>query len=238
MKYYTIETSDDISVIGAYPQVVKEENYNLSSPISYWNVSWDKIPDFTPDYRIKLNDAAKPTSLLNTLSGFYGLTVDKYLKNILERFNLPEHNFYPIEVRKDNQALDYYWFHFVDSLIPFIDFKNTLFEKYRKFPLKVMEELRFTSINELHKIESRLNFEQGIRIKDLKVNNNFPKFDVISLWNLTPHILISENLKKTIENIGFTGLTFLEYKALTIFPSHPNMNNSINKDEEKNKNKK
>lgn len=216
MKYYSIGTSDDLSIIGAYPQVLKEDNYNLSLQNSYWNVSWNKIPDFIPDYRIKLNELAKPTNLLNSLSGFYGVTVDKKLKHILRAFNLPEHKFYPIVVKKDSQILDYYWFHFVNSLIPYIDFQNTLFEKHRKSPFKIIEELNITSINELHQIESELNFEQGIRLKYLKLKDNFPKFDVISLWNLTPLILVSEKLKKTMEKSGITGVTFLEYKQLVI----------------------
>lgn len=94
MRYYTLGISVDLDVIGTYPQIEKESGYNLADPPhSYWNVTWDKIPDFNPVYKIKLKSKAKSTSLLNSLSGFCGLTVNEELKSFLERFNLPEHNF-------------------------------------------------------------------------------------------------------------------------------------------------
>jgi len=193
MKYYTLGISDDLNVIGAYPQIEKEDNYNVSSVDSYWNVSWNQFPDFMPVYNIKINDKAKATSLLSTLSGFYGLTVDVALRGLIEKFNLPAHQFYPIQVKHFGQKLEYYWFHFVNSFLNYVDFQNTIFECFKKSPLQIIGEFKFQSVDELHKKKSELSFGQGIRLKHLVLRNNFPEFDIISLWNITPIILVNTN---------------------------------------------
>ncbi len=174
MKYYAISKSTDLDIIGEYPQIEKEYDYNLSDPYSYWNVSWNKTPDFDPIYKVKIRDSAKATNLLNNLSGFYGLTVDRNLKELLSKFKLPEHHFYPIQVTKHYKELEYYWFHFVNSFLEFVDFQNTTFELYRKSKFQILSEFSVGSVKELHIEEDKLNFEKGIRIKKIILKKIFP----------------------------------------------------------------
>jgi hypothetical protein len=216
MKYYTIGFTDDLSIIGAYPQIAKEDGYNLSSFDSYWNVSWDKIPDFAPNYHVKINENANPTSLLRSLSGFYGLTVDSALKNVLIRFNLPPSKFYPVNVMYHNKYLEYYWFHFVGSLLDYIDFHETTFELFEKSPFKVLKQIKLSSAMELHGLQEELTFERAIRLKALRLTSNFPRYDIISLWNIVPLFLVSEKLKTTLERSGLNGFTFKEYEPLLL----------------------
>src|SRR5690606_13903697 len=103
------------------------------------------------------------------------------LKRLIENFNLPQHKFYSIQVNYHNKKLNYYWFHFINSLLDYVDFQNTIFELFKKSPLRIIEELRFFSINELHNKENKLGFEYGIRLKELKLKDDFPQFDIISL---------------------------------------------------------
>ncbi|WP_010517963.1 imm11 family protein [Croceivirga radicis] len=215
MKYYTLGVSVDLEIIGTYPQIEKENDYNLADPHSYWNVTWDKIPDFNPIYKIKLKHRAKPTSVLSSLSGFCGLTVNEELKRFLERFNLPEHKFYPIQVYHGNKDLNYYWFHFVNSFLSYLDFSNTIFELYRKSKFEVLEQFTISSVEELHKKEDELNFEKGIRLKKIVLKDNFPNYDIIRLSNIAPIFLASENLKVELEKSRLTGFVFNEYKPLT-----------------------
>ncbi|MCU0420647.1 MAG: hypothetical protein MUC38_13420 [Cyclobacteriaceae bacterium] len=214
MKYYTIGFTDELSIIGAYPQVTKEDGYNLSSFDSYWNVSWDKIPDFAPSYHVKINDNAKPTNLLRGLSGFYGFTVDLALKSLLIKFNLPPSKFYPIHVTYHGKNLEYYWFHFVNSLLDYIDYNGTTFELFEKSPFKLLRKINVSSVTELHELQEGLTFERGIRLKVLTLKNDFPKYDIISLWNITPLFLVSESLKTALEESGLNGFTFREYEPL------------------------
>ncbi len=214
MRYYTIFKSNELNVIGEYPQVQKIEDYNLSLPNSYHNVFWDKFPDFEPNYEIKIKDKATPTNLLHSLSGFVGLTVDEKLKTLLERFNLPPTQFYPIEVLYKNEYLRYYWFHFVNSFLDYIDFEKTTFERFQKSKFKILEEFKVSSMEEFHRLKKELNFEKGIRLKKLVLTNSFPNYDVINLRNITPLTLVSEKLKKELEKSDFNGFEFSEYKPL------------------------
>lgn len=221
MKYYTLGISDDINVIGEYPQVEKASDYNLSTLDSYWNVYWNKTPDFSPIYKIKIRDKAIATNLLNSLSGFYGLSVDENLKNLLNRFNLPEHHFYPIEVSYLKKGLNYYWFHFVDSLFEYVDFNNTTFDFFKKSPYKIIQQFKLLSLDELHKKESELTFEYGIRLNKLVLKPDFPQFDIISLWGITPLFLVSDKLKNELEKSDLTGFIFNEYQPLFISQTPP-----------------
>ena len=214
MNYYSLGISDDLNVIGEYPQIEKATDYNLSAIDSYWNVSWNKSPDFSPVYKVKIRNKAKATNLLNNLSGFYGLTMDEDLKSLFSKFNLPKHHFYPVQVSHLKRELNYYWFHFVDSLLAYVDFRKTTFESFKKSPFRIVEELRFSSLDELHKNESELTFENGIRLKKIVLKADFPEFDIISLWGITPLFLVSENLKIELEKSRLTGFTFNEYKQL------------------------
>ena len=214
MKYYSIGITEDLNLIGSYPQIEKEDDYNLSLSNSYWNVTWERSPDFIPNYKIRINDKAKITNLLSNLSGFYGLTVDENLKNLLLKFNLPQHQFYPINVRYLNKYLNYFWFHFINSLLNYVDFQNSIFELFKKSPYKILEELVFSSLIELQNKVKGLGFEYSIRLKNLKLNDNFPQYDVISLWGITPLILVSENLKMELEKSDLNGFVFNEYKPL------------------------
>ncbi|MDN3673867.1 hypothetical protein QWY99_12480 [Flavobacterium branchiarum] len=216
MKFYTFFNTDELNTIGDYPQIEKSENYNLSSPDSYWNVPWNQFPNFKPLYSIKIRDKALNTNFLHSLPGFKGLTIDDNLKNIIEKFNLPPHQFYKIEVVHRNQELKYHWFHFIESLLGYIDFEKTTFELFQKWPLTVLKEIKVSSIEELHKLEVELNFEKEILIKKIALLDTFPNYDIISLNNITPLILVSEKLKKTLEESELKGFEFKEYKQLVM----------------------
>lgn len=216
MKYFTLGITDNLDILGKYPQIEKESDYNLSANNSHWNVSWAKSPNFEPFYKIKIYDDAKATSLLSSLSGFYGLTVSVELKHLLTKFNLPEHHFYPIQVSHQNKNLEYYWFHFVNSFLDYIDFNNTTFESFRKSPFLILDEINVTSVKELHNEEEKLNFEKAIRLKKITLKDSFPNYDVISLRNIAPIFLVSEKLKLALEESELNGFVFTEYKQLKI----------------------
>jgi len=165
MEYFTINASDDIAVIGDYPQVQKSKNYKLASPNSYWNVKWNRFPEFEPHYDIIISDKAKPTNLLGSLSGFYGLTVDGEFKELIEQSHLPPYQFYPINVSYKDKAEDYYWFHFIDSFLDYVSFNDSEFELYQKSPFAILDTIKLESLNRLRELENQQNFEKGVRIK-------------------------------------------------------------------------
>ena len=214
MKYYTFFNTDDLSIIGDYPQIEKSENYDLSSPQSYWNVFWNKFPEFDPIYSVKIRNKGKGTNLLHALPGFQGLVIDDKLKDLISKFKLPPHRFYPVEVLHHNRELKYNWFHFINSFLSYIDFEKTTFELFQKWPFTVLEVFQVSSVDQLHKLQEELNFEKDIHIKQLVLLNSFPNYDIISLRNITPLILISEELKRSLEASELKGFDFKEYELL------------------------
>lgn len=214
MKYYTFFNTSELTIIGEYPQIEKLENYNLSSPDSYWNVLWNKFPEFEPIYGVKIRKKAIATNLLHVLPGFQGFIMDEELKELISKFKLPPHRFYSVDVIHNNKQLKYYWFHFIDSFLNHVDFEKTTFVLFQKWPFTILKEFRVSSVDELHRLEGELNFEKEIQIKQLVLLNSFPNYDIISLRNITPLILVSEVLKKSLEASKLTGFDFREYELL------------------------
>ncbi|RAV97588.1 hypothetical protein DQQ10_27625 [Pseudochryseolinea flava] len=143
-----------------------------------------------PKYDIQIKHKAKPTNLLSSLSGFYGLTIDDKFKDILQRFNLPPHQFYPVNVTHRKVQLSYYWFHFVNSFLDYIDFTSSVFETFTLTPFNILNEFKVSSIKQLHALEREANFEKSIRPRALVLKENFPGYDIISLSNVAPLTLV------------------------------------------------
>src|SRR5690606_12565480 len=167
MIYNIISTTDNLNEIGSYPQVKEGKRHDYGAIESYWNVSWENFPNFVPKYQLEILEKAKRTNFLNNLSGFYGFTIDLEFKKILERHKLPPCNFYPVEVLYKNKNYDYYWFHFINSLLPYIDFEKSSFEIFRTNPFKIFEEGPLISIDNIHKVSDKLSFEKSVRIKEI-----------------------------------------------------------------------
>ena len=55
MKYFTIEESIDLDIIGEYPQVSPTENCVLSSPFSDKRLSFGEIPNKIPYLELEFN---------------------------------------------------------------------------------------------------------------------------------------------------------------------------------------
>lgn len=214
MKYFIINNTDNLMEIGHYPQIIKRPGYNPAVPNGYWNVRWDKKPNFMPNYESEIHTKAKATNFLEKSSGLYGFIIDEQFKVILTKHHLPDSNFYPVKVFHNENLLNYYWFHFINSSIEFIDFKSSIMEIFNTTPFKIIEEINIESINQINEISQSLSFEKGIRIKELVFRSNFPFYDVISLWNFAPIILISEKLKNALEGAEMTGYELKIYDKL------------------------
>ena len=63
MKYFTIDESIDLDIIGEYPQVSTTENCVLGSPFSDKKLSFGEIPNKIPYLELEFNKRAKKTTL-------------------------------------------------------------------------------------------------------------------------------------------------------------------------------
>lgn len=218
MTYYSLRPSTDELEIGQYPQIEKSLSYDYASPSCFWNVQWDEEPAFMPTYRARLAEGAILTNMLETLPGFYGLCVDDKLKRIFQSLNLPKHQFYSAKIENGDEEISYSWFHFIDSLIPFVDWKSTEFELYKKQKFEILNEFTVESLFDLREIKRgvNLNHEKGVRIKQITLNNTFPMYDVISLWGLAPMFLASERLINELIKMNIKGVEYSLFDKLYI----------------------
>ncbi|RAV28332.1 hypothetical protein [Sinomicrobium soli] len=210
MRYYSIGVSDDLKIIGYYPQLKFKEGYNPSLPEGYYNLPIHHFPDFVPNLEYELHKDASPVNILPPYPGRFAFIIDEKVKNILEKHCLPPHTFYPTKVFHNDKVLQYYWFHYIpNDFWELIDNKNSFAYVYQ------IKKATFTKIMEIPIIskEQILNEQKKytgltpISLGKLKMSVEFCKYDFY-LTGAFNHTIISERLKKALEENNVSG-----YKA-------------------------
>lgn len=208
MKYYSIARSTDKKIIGHYPQSSLKPGYAPRLPNGHWNIRSHKFAEFSLNYELVLNKKAKPTNYLDGYDNNFGYLVDGKFKKILQKFNLPPHRFYPIKVYQKDTLLEYYWFHFIiDDFWDFIDSNESYAEvvKFDGFDSVVEKKISITSLNQIIEDQKKAVFPYNIRIGEIKMKNNFPKYDVYEMGCLSYNKIISANLKNALINENLNG---------------------------------
>lgn len=205
MKYYNLTTSDDLDSIGYYPQVSNTENNLFGSPFSPQRINYGEIPEKIPYLELQFNKNAKVTDLLGTYNPYFGLLVSEKLKNVISNFHLPPYKFYPVKIFQEDHLLNYFWFNFYDNLFKYIDFKKSTIEIYHKFNFNVLDTVPIESENNFEKVNSTLDFEKAIRLKELFFNINFPKYDIVTNNIIGSGNFISEILLDSLNKNNITG---------------------------------
>ncbi|MCL8009451.1 hypothetical protein M8845_18670 [Gelidibacter japonicus] len=217
MKYYTVEMSDNLSVIGHYPQGEYKKGYNPKENGSF-NVQINEFPDFVPKLELELHKKAKPTDCLSFLGLPFGMIISEKMKETLKKHNTPKSHFYPTKIYHKNQVLNYYWFHYViDDFWEFIDKNNSYgvvlninssFTLKRKIPVISKEENKKEILNhEANTIK---------RIGKITMKKEFPKYDFYITNFIESRKIISESLKNTIEKKGLTGMEIKLFDKFSI----------------------
>jgi len=168
----------------------------------------------------------KGFDFLNTNFSAHGFFISAKAKNILAKYNLGNHEFYPAEVvlqkggflKKDIVA-QYYWLHFVfdETKDDFIDFKGTTFRERVSLNGSLIEvnNLTFNSLQEWE-LYTASKHEEWLSNSDnnpyhermpweVTVRKNLP--DVINFGRLGSGLyFFSEALAKDIKNNGLKGI--------------------------------
>ena len=182
----------------------------------------DNLPAKIPDIgSFVLFKSSKVTDFIN--GGFvsqYGIVISEKVKDILIKYNLGNHQFYPLKIKhKDLVYKNYFLFKSLSTAENFINIKESIFYKQRvmSFDTEDRVEVRFNNqkeIDEFIKENKKLdhNCQIGVYSKQLKLNSNFQQ-DVFYLNKYQNSAgsslpLISESLKKELENFGITGVKF------------------------------
>jgi len=205
MKYYNLTTSNDLDIIGYYPQVSNTENNLFGSPFAPKRINYGEIPEEIPYLELQFNKDAKITDLLGTYNPYFGFLVSEKLQKVISNFNLPPHKFYPIKIVREGHLLTYFWFNFYDDLFKYIDLKKSTIEIYHKFNFNVLDTVSIDSEENLKKINSNLDFEKSTRLRELFFNMNFPNYDIVTNNIIGSGNFISEILRDSLNENNITG---------------------------------
>lgn len=220
MKLYSIQRTNDISVIGFYPQTerTKQKGYHIDDYNSERNINPDSFPDFTPKYGLDLNLKSNETDVIDSGNLGFGLVVSERLKKILEEFKLPPSKFYAIDVY--NSKTKYYWFHYITNITEYIDYPNTEIELYKNRAPFVVEELTsYDSFSELMTSKKSLPYNLGMRYKSIHLKSTFPNYDCFEITGAQYFTLLSFELSERLAKENITGLEYSEYDKVSLTPT-------------------
>lgn len=211
MKYFNLNISDNLDIIGVYPQISNTEKNIFGSPFSNRKVNYGDIPEEIPYLELEFNKNAKITDVLGTYNPYFGLIVSHKFKNIVSSFNLPNHRFYKANIIYQKDLLNYYWLNFHDDLRKYIDFSMTEIEIYNKFSFKILDTFILNSEATLDEVNLNLGIDESIRLKKISLKKGFPKYDIMTN-NILGYgsNLISIKLMNSIKDSGITGFKFSE----------------------------
>ncbi len=215
MKYFNIGLTNDISVIGYYPQTerTQKRGYHIDNFKSELNVHPDLFPDFEPIYGLDLHPNSKQTDLIDKASLDFGFVVSEKLKLILEMFKLPPHKFYRIDVFGAN--IQYYWLHYITKIDKYLDMKNTEIEIYNNRPPFIVQEVKiFNSYNEMIEFKKNLPYNLAVRYKKITLKSEFPNYDLFEVTGIQYFTLISQKLKNELFHQDISGLEIIEFNKL------------------------
>ena len=130
MRYFSIRAACGTQETGrGYPQINgMNQEYDFNKSNSITRIKIGKVPSKNPnfDYFI-LKNKSKFTDILSAWFLNDGLIISKRFKEILEKFDLQDHRFYPAKVAKHNEKRNYYWFLPLDDLSSKVDYQSTEF---------------------------------------------------------------------------------------------------------------
>lgn len=213
--FFKAFNSGNLNEIGHYPQTSLRKGYNPNLPSSIWNVKYNEFPDFILNYELELHKDAVPTNYIEGISNL-GMIVDFKLKIILEKVNLPEHQFYPIKVYQNGKQIEYYYFHFVNNLLEYVDTKSSTLRiesNINKENHVILPFLSDTSLNTLINYYL-MNIEYNLVPNKIILKDSFPNYDLFNNRPFGVDTIISKNLKKILDENNIQGL---EYKIIKYF---------------------
>lgn len=208
MKYYQIIASDKKKVIGHYPQTYfHNESNNVCRKIRH-----DTFENTEPKLVIKLHQNSIETDLLNRVGVYFGLFVSEDFKKELSGLVLPEHRFYPIQIKWGKHIRqEYYWLHYYDDIFKYIDFTKTEFEFFNSSDFRTIETVKIKSKEDFLRHKSEENWEKVFRARNIVLNKNFSNFDIFNINLINADDIISEKLADKLIYSRLTGFELKEY---------------------------
>lgn len=220
MKYYSIQNSWSKKLLGVH-EPYKEfiDLGNVNNPKHSGKHFLGKI-DFTPEIPILvLKDKACLLDLMPHPStiGFAGkLVISSKFKSILEKNNITDFQFFPIELRQKNKTIENYWLmHPCKEHLEEIDFKRS--EIYISGAIRPIKKIDIKSLLHFKQMREELGTKgyQKRSIALLMITNILIKQSCVKNILKLNHVrgkgtfFVNEILKEYIENEECTGIEFI-----------------------------
>jgi hypothetical protein len=188
----------------SYPAVQSYDSYDFKAYNSMHTLKAWKFPEHTPDIRFKLKPGAKLTDLLTqaAISSSTGLLLSKKFKELIEKFVMAEHKFYPALIEAYGSFHEYYWLHLVwPEGVSYVDYSATKFNVVRFS--KIIEPIEIRSYDDLK--EKGIALGRSLMIYAKEIVMRLPEFDVFPK-PINGGVIIAEKVKRQIELSNLTGV--------------------------------
>ncbi len=110
---------------------------------------------------------------------------------------------------------------YITEFEKYIDFKNTVVERFNIIGLKVIEELKFKSSHDLfsEKRKSIMDIGKPLRYKTISLLKDFPNYDLFEVNGAQNFTLITERLHEKLIKEEITGFESLEFDKIENTPN-------------------
>ncbi|VXB16918.1 imm11 family protein [Chryseobacterium sp. 8AT] len=200
--YYEMDLSTEIEIVGTYPQVDVPQKY-FKVPNNFETLSVRSFPETNPNLEnFVFKRAAKLTDVLSShmLHSSIGVFVDKKFKDLIENFYVKNFQIYNCSLIAADKnfaqqlAENHYFFLNLIYANEILDFSQSVFE-----------DLKTDEIVKIDNEEQRAPFLHPVKLFLKETPDLFR-----SPFNIA--LLVSESLKKTLEEANISGILFKEYK--------------------------
>lgn len=209
--YYYLNHSLDKKIVGHYSQSDTIANYLKDNPSFLNNIFFQRI-NFEPTTPIAiLHKKATVTDLISNVNagGNYHLLMSEKLKNILHKVRTEGLQFFKSRIIKDNITYENYWsLNMYETNNNFIDFQKTTI-RYRIYDPNKINDLEFTSVADCEAYEKWLSTKN--MFDEVTLHKVYIKEGVTEdffMIKFSVKFVVSERLKKEIEDAGCTGIEF------------------------------
>lgn len=201
---YLLKAAVDTEETGSsYPAVQSYDDYDFKAYNSMHTLKAWKFPEHTPDIRFKLKPGAKLTDLLTDAAiGGNGLLLSNKFRELIEKFVMAEHKFYPAQIEAYGSIHEYYWLHLVwPEGVSYVDYAETKFNVIRFN--KIIEPIEIRSYDDLK--EKGIALGRSLMIYAKEIVMRLPTFDVFPK-PINGGVIITEKVKYQIELSNLTGV--------------------------------
>jgi len=219
MKYYILSFTTNYKEVGKFPQSIE----CLMGDVQKDFIPWERKIDF--DFKLPepiLEKKSKQTSYINVVAipSFF-LVIDDDLLNFLRDFKIGNYQNWKINTWQDKQIIEKYNLFLLNDTkqVEYIDFKKS------EFYSKNIDDWDNSGVQKTNYVE---NYNEYISLVEMlrkdklmiyrsKITLNLrnAKEDLFRVVGVHPEgYFVSEKLKNSIENNGFTGMEFKEVSDL------------------------